>query len=92
MYLLQIAPAQSLSTSRPLVAHVLHLLCQISRIQCLLTLAPSDAFDDVALLDFEVAAVRRVRTRWGRCACAVAQQSSSLALLLGGNQRIGLFG
>ena len=39
-------------------------------------------------LDFDVKAVKRVRARWGRCACAVMEN----ALLLGGNENIGLYG
>jgi hypothetical protein len=52
----------------------------------------SDLFNDTALLDFEVKALKRVRARWGRCACAVVQDASLPALLLGGNRKIGLFG
>ena len=43
-------------------------------------------------LDFDVTAAKRVRARWGRCACAVMQHAPAPALLLGGNEKIGLFG
>ena len=60
--------------------------------------APSSHFDSdmfsgsTPLLDFEVKALKRVRTRWGACACAVTHNASAPALLLGGNSKIGLFG